>query len=766
MATILAFDWGNFDNRHITEDEDPAYAGDKEPNSKDDKECGDHFIPRWKDCHDGDAHRPEPGENPYWTDENSSEERKERGVPWDTNKPKSQEERDKETDWQEQVEPEPEQEDDYEDPEEEEYYQQQEEDRDILEDAIDAVPEGQWARQKDGLYKGLIAISTMWGNTNSTENMTKAFEVLKAVDDLKTEDRHDTFKSAQALQNAVAEAEEFLSGSGRSVLPNPEFYDLEVKKAQFSLDMLHKSVEKDDPRDVQVWDKIRNRPETLEVEDLLQISKLRGIDSDSMTPEEEKYAQKQITGLRSLLEKWRESPLVGGEYLAAQFMAKPERLGWSKDDMIRESPFETNPKLALAILDRSARIGDHPSNKAMWENFGLSEEWHPTSFLFDHQKAATKATKEMAQMADWSQVDAVDREMMLIGVDVAEAEEALAIQANITGNAMDALIDKRDKEGISVKEYKETLRKIEKEHQPIEEAFWGARKRLKAAENRLIEHADEVRKQVKESLKKLNVNTQIDADISGNILVKIGDAKWSELDEEDDEYKAKKGHGPGGLSGRRLYTLRRRNREMRADYPNSKKIVEHMQDFFSICHKDLLGAPELQDITWESEIFERAYAHKTKNTICLNVHPKKMPKSKEYQRAVDSRDTAADRPDIAIHEFAHHLEYRNPDIANRIADFYERRTKGQPTIKKGDKKPNGDLYSELSHFDNNEVFKDDHFFDIYCGKLYGDENNRKFLTTELISMGMQAFYNKAQWGMLVRTDREHLALMIASLRGY
>ena len=38
--------------------------------------------------------------------------------------------------------------------------------------------------------------------------------------------------------------------------------------------------------------------------------------------------------------------------------------------------------------------------------------------------------------------------------------------------------------------------------------------------------------------------------------------------------------------------------------------------------------------------------------------------------------------------------------------------------------------------------------------------------TELTSMGMQAFFNDTQWQMMVRQDRQHLALIIAALRGY
>ncbi len=41
-------------------------AGDQDPESEDDKKCGDHYIDKSLECHDGDAHRPDPGNNPYF----------------------------------------------------------------------------------------------------------------------------------------------------------------------------------------------------------------------------------------------------------------------------------------------------------------------------------------------------------------------------------------------------------------------------------------------------------------------------------------------------------------------------------------------------------------------------------------------------------------------------------------------------------------------------------------------------------------------------
>ena len=291
-----------------------------------------------------------------------------------------------------------------------------------------------------------------------------------------------------------------------------------------------------------------------------------------------------------------------------------------------------------------------------------------------------------------------------------------------------------------------------------------------------MDEAEKIREPVKNALKKLNQYTRVDPEIEGNLLHKAGNAVWADIDEDDDDYKARPGQGRAGLSGARLLTLRKKARANSTGpessaYPNKEAIVAHMQDFISLCHKDLLGAPQLQDMEWTSEIFERAYAHPTDNSICLSVSPINIPKGDVYNRSRSMSKEPLDRPDVAIHEFAHHIEFRNQDLAKRMENFYKRRTEGQKVIKKGDKKPDGTGYG-LDHYDDNEMFKDDHFFDMYCGKYYGDSETREAMGTggtqssELVSMGMQALYNKAQWGLMVRDDPQHLALIIAALRGY
>jgi hypothetical protein len=201
-------------------------------------------------------------------------------------------------------------------------------------------------------------------------------------------------------------------------------------------------------------------------------------------------------------------------------------------------------------------------------------------------------------------------------------------------------------------------------------------------------------------------------------------------------------------------------------YPNAAKIQESLQDLFSIAHRDVVGGPGMVGLTWQSEVMVRAYASSTEGSICLSIGAdlKKVPKHEMWDITRKySEGSASDRDDIAIHEFAHHMEFSNPDVARRFSVFYKSRTEGQPIVRNGDIDPNtGQPYPDLGHYDKSEEFIPDHFFSIYCGKSYGDREGHG----ELVSMGVQALYNRHQWGAMVRDDPEHMALIIATLRGY
>ena len=734
--------WDSF----ITEDEDPAYAGDKVPNSPDDIPCGDGWISKDKDCHDGEAHRPEPGENPYWTDENSADERNERDVDWDDNKPS---------------EPAP-------------------EEPGPSAEAIELVPEGQWARQKDMVAQALESLQAVLVRT--PKGNTKAIKLKEAAQALQSDDRAENLKAVEALQAAANEALEFISNE--DIPPSKRggnYFKKKVDKAQFAVDQFNSSIKADDPRDIQTWDKVQNRPETLEVEDLLQLS---NFDMDAIPDSGRDLAYRKITKMKELLASWRESPTLGGADLARMFVDDPDapvtlqnllrmRMG-QQIDPVERSPFETNTKLAMAILDRSARVGDESANRMLWESFGLSESWTPNSYLHDHRKAAEKATTEMKQWADWSGIDAAQRAYMLAGSALAEAEYASEEFEKEYQTRKADILKRRDSKSLETGEFAKLVSDLEDDKDAIDQLGRNAHMGVLRASEKILKEAEKIRQPIKNAMRKVNQYTQIDAESAGEILHNVGNAAWAEINEKDEDYTVAKGKGIAGLTGKKLLVLRQKHRdqisketlEESSRYPNSAKIQESLQDLFSIAHRDVVGGPGMVGITWESEVMVRAYASSSDGRICLSVGAdlKKVPKHEMWDTTRKySGGSASDRDDIAIHEFAHHMEFSNPDTARRFSGFYKNRTEGQPLVRNGDIDPKtGQPYPDLRHYDKNEEFIPDHFFSVYCGKSYGDREGHG----ELVSMGVQAFYNEHMWGAMVRDDPEHMALIIATLRGY
>ncbi|GAF83797.1 unnamed protein product, partial [marine sediment metagenome] len=440
------------------------------------------------------------------------------------------------------------------------------------------------------------------------------------------------------------------------------------------------------------------------------------------------------------------------------------------------SPFKTNTKLAMAILDRSARADDASANKMLWESFGLSEEWTPTSYLHDHQKAGEKATREMKEWVDWSGVEQAQQDYMMSGADMAEAEEVQEAFEEEYQRRKDEILAERDGPGgIDKDRFQQLVSALEDDADKVNQGVKDAHMGTFVASENVLKEAAKLRDPIKNAMRIRNQYTQIDSQAAGEILHRAGNPLWSEIDEDDDDYKAASGKGTAGLSGKKLKALRWKHRnqnsketmEESSRYPNSTKIQESLQDLFSIAHRDTVGGPGMTNIQWESEVMVRAYASASDGgSICLSVgaDPKKMTKHKMYDKARKySEDSAMDGDDIAIHEFAHHMEFTNTEMSQRFADFYERRTKGQPVVRNGDIDPRtGEKYPDMSHYDADEMFIPDHFFSTYCGKTYGETAEHG----ELVSMGVQALYNEHMWGNMVRDDPEHLSLIIATLRGY
>lgn len=106
---------------------------------------------------------------------------------------------------------------------------------------------------------------------------------------------------------------------------------------------------------------------------------------------------------------------------------------------------------------------------------------------------------------------------------------------------------------------------------------------------------------------------------------------------------------------------------------------------------------------------------------------------------------------ILEHEWAHALDYLNPELAVRARSFREVRTKGD----------------KLTIITPGEWGKRDEFLDHYIGKFYNDAESKDF--TEITSMGVELLVaGKTEWGtlqQLLRRDPEYFFFILGQLAG-
>jgi len=96
------------------------------------------------------------------------------------------------------------------------------------------------------------------------------------------------------------------------------------------------------------------------------------------------------------------------------------------------------------------------------------------------------------------------------------------------------------------------------------------------------------------------------------------------------------------------------------------------------------------------------------------------------------------------HEFGHHLEFSNPVYRDAAIEWRRSRASGGKLI-------------QLSENDPNEVALPGRYVDKYVGKIYetGD--------TEVISVGLQHFYDLSKMVEFYRQDKEHFLLILGML---
>jgi len=134
-------------------------------------------------------------------------------------------------------------------------------------------------------------------------------------------------------------------------------------------------------------------------------------------------------------------------------------------------------------------------------------------------------------------------------------------------------------------------------------------------------------------------------------------------------------------------------------------------------------------------------------------YTEKRPNYEPVADAVNIGDKFSKR--MALHEIAHRLEYKHPEISMANKSWVQARCKNggysdQPS-KLQDLVPKGTYKSD-------EVALEDSFVDPYVGKQYPD------LATEVLSVGLEHFADEHRFVKLYQQDPEHLFLTLGALQ--
>ena len=109
------------------------------------------------------------------------------------------------------------------------------------------------------------------------------------------------------------------------------------------------------------------------------------------------------------------------------------------------------------------------------------------------------------------------------------------------------------------------------------------------------------------------------------------------------------------------------------------------------------------------------------------------------------------------HEYAHHMQFRNERLRQRVTAWMESRTEGEEF---------GQLFHHLNR--GHERGRKDQFYDPYVGRQYaGDQSTGEGAQFEEgFSMGVETLFNHERFRQILQRDPDHLRLIWAMLRGY
>ncbi len=155
-------------------------------------------------------------------------------------------------------------------------------------------------------------------------------------------------------------------------------------------------------------------------------------------------------------------------------------------------------------------------------------------------------------------------------------------------------------------------------------------------------------------------------------------------------------------------------------------LIEALTRLLEATDDSVTNAAALRKIRWEFKS-GRASAENIANKITLDAA------------------TAGNR--VAVHEFAHHMQYRHSPSRTRMQQWQADRTRGESTHS---------LYSGRK-----EVGRTDDFYNVYVGREY---SGRGF--QEGMAMGVQTLFDRQSFDEMLRKDLDHLRLIWSMLRGY
>jgi len=111
-----------------------------------------------------------------------------------------------------------------------------------------------------------------------------------------------------------------------------------------------------------------------------------------------------------------------------------------------------------------------------------------------------------------------------------------------------------------------------------------------------------------------------------------------------------------------------------------------------------------------------------------------------------------EREDIGTiaHEFAHHIEFRNPLVEKRVNGWRNRRI--------AQAKKRGEVKTTI-YKNTDEMGWEDGFYNHYVGKIYNHDSG------EVLSMGYQTLFDAKSFAQLIKKDPEHMELVWSIARG-